>query len=423
MTSRARPRLVVLLTFLPLVVILFTAAALRLAHAPAAPAAAQQRTPDLANDVCVYSLPGMEKVRVTKNVAFAPDSGLVLDVYLPPEPTRTPPPVVVFVNGVGGAQDLSLREWGIYRSWAQLVALQGMAAVLHDARRGHEAEDAVRALAHVHAHGSELGIDGNNVLLWSCSANVRVGWPLAMDPANDFVNGAVVYYGTPDTALRRPDLPILLGRAGLDNPQLNRTIDDLASRALAVNAPVTVMNVANGHHAFDLIDDDDQSRAAVRATLDWMAAHLSPGVRAAQGLRGEEMAARRLLREQRWAEAEPAVRTWLALDPENGLARNAHAQVLYNLGRFAEAGETYAKAGDAGYMAGLTYYNAACAFARDGQKERALELLAKAVQTGMIQDRTSFRRDSDLESLHGDPRFEALIRGKTTSAGDTGSLL
>ena len=424
MTSRVRNRLLILLAVLPAFLLLGGALFSKPAQAPPA-APGSRRVPDLANEACVYVLPGMDEVRVTKDVAFATPAGgpaLQLDVYLPPEPSTNPPPVVVFVNGVGGSEELSLRHWGIYRSWAQLVALTGMAAVLHDVRRDHAAEDARAALAHVHARGRELGIDGDNVILWSCSANTRVGWPLSTDPANDFVKGAVVYYGSPDTTLRRPDLPILIGRAGLDAPVFNRAIDAMAARALAMNAPVTVMNVANGHHAFDLVDDDDQSRAAVRATLDWMAAHLSPGVRAARGLRGEETLARRLVQQQDWTKADPAVRAWLALEPDNAQAHAANAQVLYQLGRYEEAGEAYVKTGDAGYMPGITYYNAACSYARVGRKDRALELLAKAVQTGMIQDRSSMRRDPDLESLRGDPRFEALVVGNN-AAGEPGSLL
>ena len=82
----------------------------------------------------------------------------------------------------------------------------------------------------------------------------------------------------------------------------------------------------------------------------------------------------------------------------------------------------FKRAADEGYDPAKSLYNAACSYARVGQKERALELLAKAVQTGMIQDRTSFRRDSDLQSLYGDPRFEALIVG-SPPAGEAGSLL
>jgi dienelactone hydrolase len=423
MTSRVRSRLVVLAALAPLVAVLLGTFAARPVQAPPT-TPAPRRAPDLLNDTCVYTLPGMDAVAVKADIAFARgDSGaLGLDLYLPPQPTRNPPPVVVFVNGVGPVNGIPMRSWGIYRSWARLAAVRGLAAVLHDVRRGHEAEDAAAALAYVHREAGALGVDGDDVVLWACSANVRVGWPLATDPANDFVQAAVIYYGSPDTTLRRPDLPILLGRAGLDTPFFNRALDATALRALRVNAPVTVMNVANGHHAFDLVDDDDQSRAAVQATLDWMVAHTSAGVRDARGLRGDELAARRAVQAGDWGRAEPLIRRWLALEPDNGQAQEALAQALYHLERFAEAGAAYARVGDAGFMPGLTYYNAACSYARIGQKERALELLAKAVATGMIQDRTSLRRDSDLESLHGDPRFEALIVGPPPG-GSAGSLL
>jgi dienelactone hydrolase len=422
MNPRIRSRLLVLAALAPLAGVLLGTFASRPAQAPPA-TPAQRRMPDLVNDVCVYTLPGMDQVRVKPDIAFAEgDSGtLKLDLYLPPQPTKNPPPVVVFVNGVGPVNGIPMRSWGIYRSWARLAAVRGLAAVVHDVRRGHEAEDAAAALAHVHREAKALGIDGDDIVLWSCSANVRVGWPLATDPANRHVTAAVVYYGSPDTTFRRPDLPILLGRAGLDAPMFNNAIDATAARALRHNAPVTVMNVANGHHAFDLVDDDDQSRAAVQATLDWMVVHTSAGVRDARGLRGDEHAARRAIQARDWARAEPLVRRWLALDPDNGQAQDALAQALYHLGRFEEAGTVYARTGDAGFMPGLTYYNAACSYARIGRKERALELLTKAVATGMIQDRTSFRRDSDLESLYGDPRFEALIVGPPPG-GSAGSF-
>ena len=74
-------------------------------------------------------------------------------------------------------------------------------------------------------------------------ALLRVGGPLATDPANAFVKGAVVYYGSPDTTLRRVDLPILLGRAGLDSPFFNRAIDAMALRALSLKNPLTLAHM------------------------------------------------------------------------------------------------------------------------------------------------------------------------------------
>src|SRR5262245_64297987 len=109
MTSRGRSRLLLLLsTLLPLAIVFYGSLLSRPALAPSA-TPAQRRMPDLANDACVYALPDMDKVRVTKDIAFGSDTALVLDVYLPPEPTRNPPPVVLFVTGAG-ARDLSPRS-------------------------------------------------------------------------------------------------------------------------------------------------------------------------------------------------------------------------------------------------------------------------------------------------------------------------
>jgi hypothetical protein len=57
----------------------------------------------------------------------------------------------------------------------------------------------------------------------------------------------------------------------------------------------------------------------------------------------------------------------------------------------------------------VLYYNIACAKALKGKKE-ALEALALAFQSGW-SDLDQTRKDPDLASLHGDPRFEALVKG------------
>ncbi len=347
----ARSRFSVMRTFTPIVL----ATGLTGLTATARDATAQ-RQPDLRNEACALVLPGMDQVRVRAGLVFKQPDGapLLFDLYLPPasgaqSPTpglaarSGPPPVVIFINGVGAgrAGNLPMREWGIYSSWARLCAVSGMAAIVHDVRSEHAAQDAADLLAHVQREAAALGVAGNDMCLWSCSANVRVGFPLAYDPVNTFVKAAVIFYGVPDSTLPRPDLPVLVGRAGLDSPNINGALDRFVARALRVNAPVTLLNVHNGHHAFDLIDNDDQSRAAVRATLDWMAAQLSPGVANARAERAAEREARRLVAAREYVAADRALRRWLAVEPENGQGHYELAGVLYQLGRFDEAAAEY----------------------------------------------------------------------------------
>jgi hypothetical protein len=385
-------------------------AVLALAILPPA-AVAVRRTPDLANDRCVLTLPGMDVVKVREGLVYAKtdSASLAFDLYLPPKPHAQPPPVVVFVNGVGDRPGIGMRTWGIYRSWGRLAAARGLAAVVHDTRLGHVDEDPRALLAHLKREGKALGVDADNVILWFCSANTGPGWRMAQDPAHDQVKAAVLYYGFPDTLLRRPDLPVLIGRAGLDLANTNAALDGLALRALRMNAPYTVINVANGHHAFDAFDHHEASRAAVAATLEWMVEQANPAVRAAHAEYSEERSARRLVQAQDWPAAEEGIRAWIKADPADPQAQSTLAQALYAQRKFTEAGAAFRAAGDAGGQPAFNWYNAACCAALAGDKEQAIELLTKAVGTGMFQDRAAIRRDTDLELLVGDPRFEALV--------------
>ena len=88
--------------------------------------------------------------------------------------------------------------------------------------------------------------------------------------------------GGPRTVLsRRPPFPsrttqgppLLVARAGLDQPWLNATVDAFVARALAANATLDVLNHPTGRHAFDVLDDDDRSREILARTLDFVRAH------------------------------------------------------------------------------------------------------------------------------------------------------
>jgi adenylate cyclase len=58
--------------------------------------------------------------------------------------------------------------------------------------------------------------------------------------------------------------------------------------------------------------------------------------------------------------------------------------------------------------AGLLY-NVACVYALAGSSEEALDHLDKAIQNGFGQ-REWLENDSDLDSVRGEPRFQALLR-------------
>ncbi len=398
--------------------LLLLAGSLLLSMSP--PIAEAQRVHDLLGESAVLVLPGMESVKVDTGLVFREVSGqkLKLDFFRPlAEAGRSElsnrsiagrAPLVIFVNGVG-IDSPPLRRWGIYQSWGRLAAASGMAAVTYDSRRDAPREDLEALVAHLRQNSGRYGIDPDNIAIWACSANLRHGSWYALNPANTHVKTAVFYYGGIDTTHLRTDLPILVGRAGLDNPGTNAGMDAFVVRAIRRNAALTLINIPNGRHGFDLMDPEETSRDAVRTTLAFLKANLTPEMREARQARD---ALRRTVERhglQDWEGTIEAGKAWLETHPDDPQGRPLMADAYYNLKRFREAAAAYESAGDAGLNRGVTYYNAGCAWALAGERDRAIGNLEKAMATGFITDRRAFGNDPDLASLRDDPRFRKLI--------------
>jgi tetratricopeptide (TPR) repeat protein len=107
-----------------------------------------------------------------------------------------------------------------------------------------------------------------------------------------------------------------------------------------------------------------------------------------------------------WEQALEAFRRAIELEPEDGTHRSSIAGALRALGREAEAQEEIARARP--LMEKETEYNRARFAAICGEREEALRLLEIALQKRQVS-RQWARRDPDLRSLHGDPRFEKLV--------------
>jgi serine/threonine protein kinase/Tfp pilus assembly protein PilF len=99
----------------------------------------------------------------------------------------------------------------------------------------------------------------------------------------------------------------------------------------------------------------------------------------------------------------------LELNPDDARALNLGAVALARQGQ-KERGLEWARRAlaadpeDSGLL-----YNTACFFAVQGEREEALDCLEKAVNLGFGL-RGWVENDSDLASLHGDPRFDAVLQ-------------
>jgi tetratricopeptide (TPR) repeat protein len=228
---------------------------------------------DLTKLQVVLRLPEMEKVEAEKVVYKQVDNfSLRAFIYRPPgSDIKSALPAVIFVNGVGIP---SLPEWGQYTGWGKLVAASGMIAVTYQSRPLSSREDTEDLLEYIRTHAPDLKIDADRLAIWACSGNVSVGFPLIMQKERGYIRCAVLYYGMADdirafSALRQ-DLPLFIARAGLDFYGLNKDIDVFVDAALKADLRFELVNYLEGHHGFDVYDNNDDSRQIMMRTLDFL---------------------------------------------------------------------------------------------------------------------------------------------------------
>lgn len=255
--------------------------------------------------VCLQ-LDGMDDVTVRRDVAYGPPDGrLGMDVYYPPGQTDDGRwPVVIIVAGYPGTMEprptpLTFKEIGWTVSMCELIALSGMAAIAYT---NHDPVADLQSLFdHIHECAGWMRIDPARVGVMAMSGNVPTalttimrdaspkpvcavfgcGCLLDLDGATDVADAARQFgFANPGVGrtvadLRR-DVPLLITRAGRDQfPWMNASIDRFIRQALMANLPITVVNHAEGPHAFDLFDDSRTSRDILRQTLRFLRQHLT----------------------------------------------------------------------------------------------------------------------------------------------------
>lgn len=255
--------------------------------------------------VCLQ-LEGMDGVRVRRDVAYGPpDRCLCMDVYYPSdEPHEGRWPAVIIVAGYPGATEprattLPYKEIGWTVSMCQLIAVSGMAAIAYANR--DPAADLQALFEHIHECAESLRIDLARIGVVAVSGNVPTALTTIMQDARRAPACAVFGYGclldlggatdVADAARQfgfanpcvgrtvadlRRDVPLLVTRAGRDQfPAMNASIDSFIREGVRENLPITLVNHAEGPHAFDLFDDSRTTRDVLRQTLRFLRQHLT----------------------------------------------------------------------------------------------------------------------------------------------------
>lgn len=264
---------------------------------------------EFAHKRIVYSVPGMARVRVAKNLIYKRVQGeeLKMDVYSPRGTSRrVRRPAVVFIHGGRVPPNLltTPKEWGAYVSFGQLVAASGFVGVTFNHRfytwnsLPDSQSDVMDLIAHLRSNAESLGIDKDRIIVWTVSAgSLFLSHPLRDTPP--YVRSIVAYYPQLDLQDQRKSAPasvtdetlrefspiyhlgrsgknvppMFIARAGLDDASLNGGIDRFVQLALSKNLTIDLVNHATGQHGFDVEDHNDRSREIIMRTIEFIKAH------------------------------------------------------------------------------------------------------------------------------------------------------
>ncbi|MFY2557550.1 prolyl oligopeptidase family serine peptidase [Corallococcus terminator] len=255
----------------------------------------------------VLTIPGMEEVQVRRGLTYTRAGGhdYKLDLYVPDAAAIARLPIIVLAHGLLHP-DLTpfVRDLPAFAGQARWLATQGYAVALVElGSPSTGAEKSQRftrvaelqkrvdaALAFVRKQAATEPLDADRVCLMTLSAGGLWGLAPALSKAPaSWLRCAVAWYpllGSPElprglapldalkAANARKLPPLLVLRAGLDAPGLNASLDAFVKEARSRGAPLTLVELPEGHHGFELTDDVEDSREAMRKTALFFEEHL-----------------------------------------------------------------------------------------------------------------------------------------------------
>ena len=259
-------------------------------------AAAAQAPRDQMKIPVFYSVPGMDAVRVERELVFrtAGETTLKADIYLPA--ARGTYPVVLLVSG-GSVNDW--RTAAFYTSFGRVLAAEGLAAVNFDKRLARDrtsvvtaSDDTLALVDYLKNNATKYGLDTARLCSWHFSAGGTVAGTMLGDksPASCVVlTYTILSFGdgdrdaqlAPHSALvqarERGDRfpPTLVVRAGRDAKPLNDSVDAFVAAGLAKNGPLSLINYPAGDHGFEILNDTDETRRVIAQSIAWVKSRLS----------------------------------------------------------------------------------------------------------------------------------------------------
>jgi transcriptional regulator GlxA family with amidase domain len=215
------------------------------------------------------------------------------------------------------------------------------------------------------------------------------------------VEATTWYNAVPRLAQQFPNARVQPGRRFVDNGKIITT----AGVSAGIDGSLHLVARLLGRHVADRTAEYMEYKWAPESYLSSKYTQLNPRLDS----RGRSLQQASIsVREGNPDAAIAAYRSLIAADKNDAEAWLSLGRTFHEMKRYGEAIAANQEAAKAAPQRGIALFNLACAYALTGEREKAIDAAAKAVEAG-YREKGSYQNDSDLASIQQDERFKALL--------------
>lgn len=213
------------------------------------------------------------EIELRRDVVYHQD--LLADIYRPRDSGDAP--IIILIHGGPIPEGARMKGLPIFTDYGRLLAASGFIAVTFN-HRYFSADDRLRALGDVEALIDFVHAELPPALtfLWAFSGG---GAFLSAAFDRPYVRGLIAFYASlralidplQNGGAKLP--PTFVARAGRDYDFINEAVQQFVDLALTHNVELELMNHPEGGHGFDILNDDDRSRAIIARTIEFIREH------------------------------------------------------------------------------------------------------------------------------------------------------
>ncbi len=246
----------------------------------------------------LYKIEDHKNTVIKKNLIYNERNGKILmfDLYLPPDENKSGAyPCVIFIHGDGPKFLIrNAKNWQIFKDYGRLAASKGFAGITFNhgnsdmGKNGDLAEKDFKDMVNfLRNHSEEYRLDRDNIFIWVFSAGGAAGVSWILRENQDYIKGVIIYYGllktkypeyspvdilkifSPLTNTGLP--PFLTVKSERDSMKIIKDSNEEFYRLAGEKGlNITLIRHKTGRHAFDALDDNDETRSVIKSSLDFL---------------------------------------------------------------------------------------------------------------------------------------------------------